>query len=227
MTGTGRRAAGGRTGRGRRWYRRGKRLLDIAGAAALLLLAAPLYAAVAATVWAALGRPVHFRQVRPGLGARPFALAKFRTMRPVGPGRVSDADRLTPVGRWLRRTSLDELPTLWNVLRGEMSLVGPRPLLPEYLPRYSAAQARRHEVRPGVTGLAQVRGRNGVPWPRRLALDVRYVDTCCLGLDLRILAATAALVWRGTGVAGPGSATMEEFRGQPAGAPRVTAGAPR
>ncbi|GGK29942.1 UDP-phosphate galactose phosphotransferase [Pilimelia terevasa] len=198
---------------------RGKRALDVAAAAVLLAVAAPLYLAVAVTVAVALGRPVHFTQWRPGRGARPFRLVKFRTMRPVAPGRESDADRLTPCGRWLRRCSLDELPTLWNVLRGDMSLVGPRPLLTAYLDRYTPAQARRHEVRPGVTGLAQVRGRNDIAWSRRLALDTWYVEHRSLRLDLRILAATATAVWRGTGVAAPGEATMAEFRGTAGAAP--------
>ncbi|HEX5740909.1 MAG TPA: sugar transferase [Pilimelia sp.] len=196
-------------------YRRVKRAVDVVGAAALLVLGTPVYLAVAATVAVALGRPVHFVQERPGRHARPFRLVKFRTMRP-GPG--PDTRRLTPVGAWLRRRSLDELPTLWNVLRGDMSLVGPRPLLTAYLGRYSPAQARRHEVRPGVTGLAQVRGRNALPWPRRLALDTRYVDAVSWRLDLRILRATVAAVARGTGVSAPGEATVAEFAGETTGA---------
>lgn len=188
-----------------------KRALDIV----LVLLAAPVWVPVAGLtalgVWLALGRPVLFRQTRPGLHGRVFTLAKFRTMRA---GRNADAERLTAFGRWLRRTSLDELPELWHVLHGEMSLVGPRPLLPEYLPRYSAEQARRHAVRPGLTGWAQIHGRNAQTWDQRLALDVWYVDHRTLWLDLRILAQTAWQVVRGQGVTAAGHATMPEFRGQ-------------
>jgi len=194
-------------------YRPFKRAVDLLVAILLLLACLPVYLVVAALVWSTLGRPVHFRQQRPGWRARPFTLVKFRTMRPIGPGCVTDDERLTPLGRRLRRYSLDELPTLWNVLRGDMSLVGPRPLLLEYLPRYTPQQSRRHEVRPGITGLAQVNGRNALPWPRRLALDVLYVDSHSLLLDLHILASTVAVVWRGTGVSAPGTATVDEFRG--------------
>ncbi|MEV1328697.1 sugar transferase [Micromonospora costi] len=194
-------------------YDRLKRFLDIAGAALLLLLTAPLMAAVALLVAVSLGRPVLFRQCRAGRYGAPFELAKFRTMHPPAPGRVGDGDRLTPVGRWLRATSLDELPTLWNVLRGEMSLVGPRPLLTEYLERYSPTQARRHEVRPGVTGLAQVRGRNSLSWEDKLDLDVRYVDSRSLRVDLSILGATVRTVLRREGITAEGNATAPEFLG--------------
>ncbi|MFD0786582.1 sugar transferase [Micromonospora azadirachtae] len=192
-----------------------KRLFDVVGAVVLLVLTAPLMAVVALLVATSLGRPVLFRQARAGRGGAPFVLVKFRTMRPPAPeqGRVADGDRLTPLGRWLRATSLDELPTLWNVLRGEMSLVGPRPLLPEYLERYSPHQARRHEVRPGVTGLAQVRGRNGLDWDEKLDLDVRYVDNRGLRFDLSILAATVVTVLRRDGINAEGSATAHEFLG--------------
>jgi lipopolysaccharide/colanic/teichoic acid biosynthesis glycosyltransferase len=187
------------------------RALDIL----LVLLAAPIWlplaAAAALLVRLRMGRPVIFRQVRPGLHARPFTLLKFRTMRP---GAEPDAERLTPFGRWLRRTSLDELPELFNVLRGEMSLVGPRPLLPEYLPRYTPEQARRHEVRPGITGWAQVHGRNAVTWEEKLRLDVWYVDHRGMWLDLRILAMTAWQVLRCRGVNATGHATMPEFGGR-------------
>lgn len=199
----------------RRPYDLPKRLLDIVGAVVLLVLTAPLMAVVALLVATSLGQPVLFRQARAGRDGAPFVLVKFRTMRPPTPnqGLVADGDRLTPLGRWLRATSLDELPTLWNVLRGEMSLVGPRPLLTEYLERYSPHQTRRHEVRPGVTGLAQVRGRNGLNWDEKLDLDVRYVDNRGLRLDLSILAATVVTVLRRDGINAEGSATAHEFLG--------------
>jgi lipopolysaccharide/colanic/teichoic acid biosynthesis glycosyltransferase len=190
-----------------------KRPLDLVVAATVLVLAVPLLLAVATTVAVGLGRPVLFRQRRPGRHGVPFELVKFRTMRPPGgPGRCTDADRLTPLGRWLRSTSLDELPTLINVLRGHMSLVGPRPLLMEYLDRYTPAEARRHEVRPGITGLAQVRGRNGLSWPEKFGYDVYYVEHRSLGLDLRILVETARAVLRRDGITAPDSATAPEFR---------------
>ena len=192
-----------------------KRAVDIAVAGPLLVVTAPVQAAVAVAVVTRLGRPVLFRQRRPGRGGKPFTILKFRTMRPVdaAAGRVDDASRLTSLGRFLRATSLDELPTLVNVLRGDMSLVGPRPLLMAYLPRYSPTQARRHEVRPGLTGLAQVSGRNAVGWDERLALDVAYVDTRSLRLDLLILARTVGAVVRRVGIAAEGEATMSEFLG--------------
>ena len=186
-----------------------KRLLDIGGAAAGLLLAAVPMVVVAAIVLVTMGRPVLFRQARPGRGGRPFTLVKFRTMRG---GDGPDEQRVTRVGRFLRRTSLDELPELWNVLRGDMSLVGPRPLLVEYLERYTPREARRHEVRPGLTGLAQVAGRNATTWEERLELDVQYVETRSLGLDLRILARTVLVVLRGEGISADGHATMPELR---------------
>ncbi|WP_433392444.1 sugar transferase [Micromonospora sp. KLBMP9576] len=194
-----------------------KRLVDIVGAALLLLATAPLMAVVAIMVAGRLGRPVLFRQCRPGRHGAPFELVKFRSMHPPAPseGRVGDGDRLTPFGRWLRATSLDELPTLWNVLRGDMSLVGPRPLLTHYLDRYSPTQARRHEVRPGVTGLAQVRGRNSLSWEEKLELDVRYVDDRNFRLDLSILAATVGAVLHRRGINAQGMATAPEFLGTP------------
>ncbi|MFY1691543.1 sugar transferase [Plantactinospora sp. WMMB782] len=198
---------------GRCRYDRSKRVLDAAVAAAVLLLLAPVIVAVAGAVLLALGRPVLFRQVRPGRHGRPFVLYKFRTMHPAGPGRTSDAERLTRLGAWLRATSLDELPTLWNVWRGDMSLVGPRPLLLAYLDRYTPQQARRHEVRPGITGLAQVNGRNALGWEERFSHDVWYVDRRCLGLDLRILLKTVARVLRRHGITAEGDATMPEFLG--------------
>lgn len=196
--------------------RAAKRCLDIVGALLGLLVLAPLLAAVAAAVYLAMGRPVLFAQVRSGYRARPFTLFKFRTMRTAsGPGGAAlpDAERLTRLGRLLRRFSLDELPQLWNVLRGEMSLVGPRPLLAEYLPLYTPEQARRHDVRPGLTGWAQVRGRNAVGWGERLADDVWYVEHRSLALDLKILALTCRRVLDGKGVSGEGEATMTRFRG--------------
>ncbi len=199
------------------WYVRwGKRGFDVCLAAPLLLLAAPVMAVLAVLIRLRLGRPVLFRQARPGLRGEPFILHKFRTMterRDAAGQRLPDDQRLTPFGRRLRRTSLDELPTLFNVLRGEMSLVGPRPLLVQYLERYSPEQRRRHDVRPGVTGWAQVNGRNALDWDRRLALDVWYVDHVSWGLDLRILARTAWKVLSREGISFPGQATMHEFQG--------------
>ncbi|WP_269764245.1 sugar transferase [Micromonospora maris] len=207
----------------------GKRALDVMIAAALLALLAPVFAAVALLVAGGLGRPVLFRQRRVGRHGELFEVIKFRSMLPPDPrrGLTGDANRLTPLGRWLRSTSLDELPSLWNVLRGDMSLVGPRPLLPEYLSRYSPTQARRHEVRPGITGLAQVRGRNGLSWEEKFDLDVEYVDRRSLLMDLSILGATVRTVLRRDGISAPGVATAPEFLGTPAGtaptdAPEVT-----
>lgn len=193
-----------------------KRLFDLAVAGVALVLLSPLLAAIALIVLADVGRPVLFRQQRPGLGGRPFALVKFRTMRAdsaVGNGVASDDLRLTRVGRALRATSLDELPELWNVLRGEMSLVGPRPLLMQYLDRYTPEQARRHDVRPGLTGWAQVNGRNALTWEEKFALDTWYVDHRSFWLDLKIILLTAWGLVRPRGVSAEGSATMPEFMG--------------
>ncbi|MFO0889779.1 MAG: sugar transferase [Isosphaeraceae bacterium] len=194
-----------------------KRCLDIALSLAALLLLAPVMAAVAVAIFLEMGRPVFFRQVRPGFRARPFVLIKFRSMRndADADGRLlPDAQRLTRLGRFLRRTSLDELPQLWNVLKGDMSLVGPRPLLTEYLPLYSPEQRRRHEVRPGMTGLAQVSGRNHAGWDERFRLDVWYVDHWSLWLDLKILCRTVRTTIVGAGAeAGPSGETMSPFRG--------------
>jgi lipopolysaccharide/colanic/teichoic acid biosynthesis glycosyltransferase len=187
-----------------------KRALDVVGAAVGLLVASVPLAALAVALRLTMGSPVLFRQVRPGLHGAPFTLIKLRTMRS-GPG--TDEERLTSLGRWLRATSLDELPELWNVLRGDMSLVGPRPLLVEYLDLYSPRQARRHDVRPGLTGLAQVAGRNLVDWDERFELDVEYVETRSLGLDLRIIGQTVLAVLRREGISGDGEATMAPFRG--------------
>jgi lipopolysaccharide/colanic/teichoic acid biosynthesis glycosyltransferase len=193
-----------------------KRGVDLLAAVSGLLALAPLIATVAVVVYLTMGRPVLFRQIRPGKGARLFTLYKFRTMSvetDTGGKTLEDAERLTIFGRFLRRFSLDELPQLWNVLRGDMSLVGPRPLLVEYLPLYSAEQARRHEVRPGVTGWAQVNGRNAQSWEERLRLDIWYVDNRSLWLDLKILGLTLLKVMRAEGVSRPGHATMPRFTG--------------
>jgi lipopolysaccharide/colanic/teichoic acid biosynthesis glycosyltransferase len=194
----------------RRLARTVKAALDRCVAAAVLVLMAPVLALVALSVRVGLGRPVLFRQVRPGLDGRPFVLLKFRTMRH-GPG--ADGQRLTRLGRLLRSCSLDELPELWNVLRGEMSLVGPRPLLTHYLERYTPEQARRHHMRPGITGWAQVHGRNAISWDERLSLDVWYVDHWSLPLDLRILARTVWIVLARRGITAAGSDSMPEFPG--------------
>jgi sugar transferase EpsL len=181
----------------------------------ILLLAIPL-AVLALSVRILLGRPVLFRQLRPGLHARPFALLKFRTMtdaRDEHGHLLPDSVRLTRFGRLLRRTSLDELPELFNVIAGDMSLVGPRPLLMEYLPLYTPEQARRHEVRPGITGWAQVNGRNAISWEEKFRLDVWYVDNRSMLLDLRILYTTALKVLTAQGITQPGSATASRFRG--------------
>jgi lipopolysaccharide/colanic/teichoic acid biosynthesis glycosyltransferase len=200
---------------GRSVYRPVKRLIDVLGSIVLLVVTAPIIAAVAAAVRWRLGSPVLFRQQRPGLGGAPFVLIKFRTMRILGPSDswANDAQRITPLGLWLRSTSLDELPTLWNVLRGDMSLVGPRPLLMEYLGRYSPEQFRRHDVRPGITGLAQVRGRNELSWDEKFTADLEYVDGVSPGLDARILGATLIRVLRRDGVSTPGEAHLTPFLG--------------
>jgi lipopolysaccharide/colanic/teichoic acid biosynthesis glycosyltransferase len=192
-----------------------KRLLDNFGSVLLMIALLPVLVVIAALVRVKLGSPVLFRQVRPGRGARPFTLVKFRTMVTPASGAppAHDSERLTPFGRRLRGSSLDELPELWNVLRGEMSLVGPRPLLTAYLDRYSPEQARRHEVLPGITGWAQVNGRNASTWDERLQLDVWYVDNRSLALDTRILIRTVVLVCSRDGITAPGEATMKEFRG--------------
>ncbi len=193
-----------------------KRLFDILVAASLLLLTLPLMLATALAVRWALGAPVLLRQTRPGMGGTPFVFFKFRTMTEErdGAGRLlPDERRLTPFGRWLRMSSLDELPQLFNVLRGDMSLVGPRPLLMEYLSLYSPLQARRHEVRPGITGWAQVNGRNTLSWEERFRLDVWYVDHRSWLLDLRILLLTLLRVFQAKDIAQPGQATMTRFTG--------------
>lgn len=193
-----------------------KRATDILLGSALLIMALPLMLLVGAVVFASLGRPVFFTQLRPGLQGRPFSLVKFRTMtEAVGnDGRnLPDDKRLGRIGRFLRQHSLDELPELWNVIRGEMSLVGPRPLLPEYLPLYSKVQSRRHDVKPGLTGMAQVYGRNALSWEEKFALDVWYVDHRDLTLDLKLIALTILQVFRPRGVSMAGHATMPPFTG--------------
>ncbi len=193
-----------------------KRLVDVTLSFVALIVLAPLMLVIAALVRLRLGRPVLFRQKRPGLYEKPFHLMKFRTMtdaRDSAGDLMPDAERLTRFGGWLRSTSIDELPALWNVLLGSMSLVGPRPLLMEYLPLYSPEQARRHDVRPGITGWAQVNGRNSISWEQKLDYDVWYVDHRSLMLDLRIILKTAVAVVRREGISGSGQATMGRFTG--------------
>lgn len=194
-----------------------KRSIDIIGAAAGLICLSPIIALSALAVRISMGSPIFFRQVRPGLNEQPFTMIKFRTMANThdASGKLlSDAERLTRTGRFLRSTSLDELPELWNVLVGDMSLVGPRPLLTAYLGRYSLDQARRHHVKPGVTGWAQINGRNAISWEEKFRLDTWYVDHQSTWLDLRILLKTALQVVRRSGINNAESATMPEFIGQ-------------
>ena len=192
-----------------------KRGVDVVGASVGLVAAAPVMAAAAGAIWVKMGRPVLFVQPRPGKDAVVFELMKFRTMttRKPGQGYDQDAVRITPLGAFLRKTSIDELPTLFNVLRGDMSLVGPRPLLVEYLERYSPEQARRHEVKPGVTGHAQVNGRNALSWEEKFALDVWYVDNWSLKLDAQILLRTVWAVLRREGISPDDHAVMPVFEG--------------
>jgi lipopolysaccharide/colanic/teichoic acid biosynthesis glycosyltransferase len=198
------------------YLRRGKRALDVVASTAALAIGWPLLAGVAAIVRVSLGTPVFFRQKRPGHHGKPFTLYKFRTMtdaRDAAGRLLSDAERLSPVGSFLRSSSLDELPELVNVLRGDMSLVGPRPLLMEYLPLYSERQARRHDVRPGITGWAQVNGRNAISWAEKFDLDLWYVENCSFWLDLEILARTLVGVVAQRGISHGGDATMPPFGG--------------
>ncbi len=193
-----------------------KRLLDIIIAAAALVLLSPVLLLLAWQIRRKLGTPILFRQVRPGRGGIPFVMYKFRTMRDAADenGRpLPDAERLTPFGRKLRAASLDELPELWNVLKGDMSLVGPRPLLMEYLPLYNAEQRRRHLVRPGITGWAQVNGRNAILWPEKFRLDVWYVENRSLLLDMKILFLTVKKVLDRSGINSEGEATAAKFTG--------------
>jgi lipopolysaccharide/colanic/teichoic acid biosynthesis glycosyltransferase len=196
-----------------------KRIIDIVGSAIGLVVLSPVIAVIGVVVRSHMGRPILFKQERPGLHGQPFTIYKFRTMNHVRDenGRLlPDGSRLTGLGRLLRKTSLDELPELWNVLKGEMGLVGPRPLLMEYMPLYTPTEARRHEVRPGMTGWAQVNGRNATTWEKRLALDVWYVDHQSSWLDLEILIRTFGKVLLREGISQEGVATMEPFRGRPA-----------
>ena len=196
-----------------------KRVADAFAALVALALLSPLIVVVALLVRAKLGSPILFRQERPGLDGRPFTLVKFRTMlnaRDESGALRPDAERMTPFGRWLRASSVDELPELWNVLKGEMSLVGPRPLLMHYLPLYSPEQARRHNVRPGVTGWAQINGRNAISWDEKFAFDVWYVDNWSLMLDAKILLASVISVFSRHGISAEGAATMHEFTGKKA-----------
>lgn len=196
-----------------------KRAIDIAGAATGLVVTAPVLALSSLAVRVTMGSPVLFKHERPGLRGKPFVLYKLRTMKRV-PGAEgdprTDAARLTKLGQFLRKASIDELPQLVNVLKGEMSLVGPRPLMMQYLPRYNAHQARRHDVKPGITGWAQVLGRNSLSWEEKFDLDVWYVDHQSLWLDTRILAMTVLRVVRPTGISAGQHATMPEFMGTPA-----------
>jgi|SRR3990172_7257886 len=195
-----------------------KRFLDIFGSLIGLSISIPLVLPIIFLIRMTMGSPVFFRQQRTGIEGRLFQLIKFRTMKEkfdLSGNTLPDSTRLTKLGRWLRKYSIDELPELWNVLKGDMSLVGPRPLLPQYLTRYTAEQARRHEVKPGLTGWAQINGRNAIYWEEKFKLDVWYVDNQSLWLDLKILAMTLWKVFRGEGVSAPGEATMPEFMGTP------------
>jgi len=193
-----------------------KRFFDLIVSAFALLVLSPVIAIVAWQISRKLGSPVLFRQVRPGLNGKPFTMVKFRTMRDAvdkNGNSLPDSERMTPFGNFLRSTSLDELPELWNVLKGDMSLVGPRPLLIEYLPLYSKEQARRHEVRPGVTGWAQINGRNAISWEEKFKLDVWYVDNQSFWLDVKILFLTVKKVFIRDGISAEGEATMSKFTG--------------
>ncbi len=193
-----------------------KRLFDIVVSALALLSLSPVLALIAWQISRKMGSPVLFRQVRPGLDGKPFEMVKFRTMKDgvdAQGNTLPDSERLTPFGQFLRSSSLDELPELWNVLKGDMSLVGPRPLLMEYLPLYTANQARRHDVRPGVTGWAQINGRNTLAWEDKFKLDVWYVDNQSVWLDLKILFLTVKKVVVRDGISADGEATMPKFTG--------------
>ena len=193
-----------------------KRFFDFVIALFVLIALLPIIAIVAWQIRRKLGSPVLFRQIRPGLQDKPFEMVKFRTMRDTVDANgnpLPDSERMTPFGRFLRSTSLDELPELWNVLKGDMSLVGPRPLLMEYLPLYSPEQARRHEVRPGITGWAQVNGRNAISWEEKFTLDIWYVDNQSLWLDVKILYLTLKAVLQRKGISAVGEATMSKFTG--------------
>jgi lipopolysaccharide/colanic/teichoic acid biosynthesis glycosyltransferase len=205
--------------RGGFYERRGKRAFDVLAAGTTLIMLLPLQGFVCILVRRNLGSPVLFRQTRPGLDEQPFEILKFRTMTDAVDAHghaLPDEERLTPFGQFLRSTSLDELPELWNVVKGEMSLVGPRPLLMKYLPLYTSEQARRHEMRPGVTGWAQVNGRNNADWHDKLAMDTWYVENVSFTLDLRILVKTLKAVFSQQGISTDGHATAPEFTGREA-----------
>jgi lipopolysaccharide/colanic/teichoic acid biosynthesis glycosyltransferase len=193
-----------------------KRLFDFSASLAALLLLSPVFFLIALLVRVKIGSPIFFTQTRPGMHGKPFTMIKFRTMtkaRGADGALLPDAERLTRFGRFLRATSLDELPELWNVLKGDMSLVGPRPLLMEYLPLYSPKQARRHEVRPGITGWAQVNGRNAISWDEKFKLDVWYVDHQSFWLDMKILFLTVRRVFQRHGISADGEVSMPRFTG--------------
>jgi lipopolysaccharide/colanic/teichoic acid biosynthesis glycosyltransferase len=197
-------------------YEFGKRILDVLISTMLCLAVFPVALSLAILILRNMGRPVLFTPLRPGFQGKLFRFCKFRTMgdaRDSNGKTLPDEDRITPLGRWMRRWSLDEIPQLWNVLKGDMSLVGPRPLLPQYLERYTPEQARRHEVKPGITGWAQVNGRNAITWEEKFQLDVWYVDNRSFLLDLKILWMTSVKVLRREGINQEGQATMEEFMG--------------
>jgi len=194
-----------------------KRVLDLTVSSVGLILFSPIFAAIALMVWITMGSPVLFRQLRPGLHGKPFTIFKFRTMKEIRNEHgelLPDEMRFTRVGHFLRKTSLDELPELFNVIKGEMSLVGPRPLLMEYLDRYTPEQARRHEVKPGITGWAQVNGRNAISWEEKFKYDVWYVDNWSLYLDLKIICLTVVKVLKREGISAEGYATMPVFLGR-------------
>lgn len=193
-----------------------KRRFDLICSVLALIVLSPLLLVIAGVIRAVIGSPILFRQKRPGFRGRPFELIKFRTMRDIrgtDGALLADGERMNKLGWMLRKTSLDELPELWNVLKGEMSLVGPRPLLMEYLPLYTSEQARRHEVKPGMTGWAQVNGRNAISWEEKFRLDVWYVENCSFGLDIKILLLTVLKVFKGEGISQKGHATAQKFRG--------------
>ncbi len=193
-----------------------RRIIDLGGAFILLIALLPLIIAISIYILCVMGRPVFFRQCRPGLNGKPFILLKFRTLtekRDENGHYLVDAERLTPLGKLLRRSSLDELPQLINVIRGEMSLVGPRPLLMDYLDLYTSEQARRHEVKPGITGWAQINGRNAISWDDKFKLDIWYVEHQSLWLDIQIILRTIIMVISGRGISQDGSVTVEPYRG--------------
>jgi lipopolysaccharide/colanic/teichoic acid biosynthesis glycosyltransferase len=193
-----------------------KRIIDIIGALVGLIVSSPIMLIVSLIIYLTMGRPVFFKQLRPGLNGKPFVIYKFRTMldlKDKDGNLLPDEKRITAIGKFLRSTTLDELPEFWNVLKGDMSLVGPRPLLVEYLPRYTPEQARRHNVKPGMTGWAQVNGRNAITWEEKFKLDVWYVDNWNIPLDLKIIFLTILKVFKREGVSAEGYATMPEFVG--------------